>query len=893
MASSSVSNHPPSGLGISSSSRSPPNVPAIDEEPDNDSPGAQHAQDHAVLSDDFLEGEGADTVSFKRKQKQTTASRFLSVLSGGRSDARQPSTSPSPDPLLPNSNRAHGLSTLGDGLNGSHNAGGVKDGSALDWYVEGPGRRVGYEDSTAIDWIFEYTKERQRLRVLYSNSTGVLGYVRQFLDASQIWILLILTGLASGLFAAAIDVVSVWLGDIKTGYCSNGPDGGQFYLNRHFCCFGYDELSQCQDWVSWSRAVHITSAGGKWFIEYFFFLLFSVLFGVTASLLVKEYALYAKHSGIPEIKTILGGFVIRRFMGTWTLVVKSLGLCLAVASGMWLGKEGPLVHVACCCANLFMKLFGSINGNEARKREVLSAAAAAGISVAFGSPIGGVLFSLEQLSYYFPDKTMWQSFVCAMTAAVALQAFDPFRSGNLVLYQVTYSTGWHDFELIPFAMLGIFGGIYGGLFIKMNMKVAQWKKAAPWLPTPIVQVVFVALLTALVNYPNMYMRAQSSALVYSLFAECSEVLDDQFGLCKMGAASGGTIVLLLFAALVGFFLASITFGLQIPAGIILPSMAIGALFGRAVGIIMEIWVHNHPKFFAFQNCEPDIPCVTPGTYAIIGAAAALGGVTRMTVSIVVIMFELTGALTYVLPIMIAVMVSKWVGDAFGKRGIYESWIQFNEYPFLDNSDETPIPDIPVSQIMTRIEDLVVLTATGHTIESLVNVLATHPYRGFPVVSDPREAVLLGYISRAELQYNLHSSTQGPRSLPPETEAFFSHQPLADPRTTLDLRPWMDQTPITLPSRASLLLTANYFQKLGLRYVLFSDRGVLQGLLTKEDVWYVLNGAEETRRTNANDGTELPSGLTREGADGEERGLLNGNEGEDLTPIQGDSDIPIL
>lgn len=427
----------------------------------------------------------------------------------------------------------------------------------------------------------------------------------------------------------------------------------------------------------------------------------------------------------------------------------------------------------------------------------------------------------------------------------------------------------------------------------MNMKVAQWKKAAPWLPTPIVQVVFVALLTALVNYPNMYMRAQSSALVYSLFAECSEVLDDQFGLCKMGAASGGTIVLLLFAALVGFFLASITFGLQIPAGIILPSMAIGALFGRAVGIIMEIWVHNHPKFFAFQNCEPDIPCVTPGTYAIIGAAAALGGVTRMTVSIVVIMFELTGALTYVLPIMIAVMVSKWVGDAFGKRGIYESWIQFNEYPFLDNSDETPIPDIPVNQIMTRIEDLVVLTATGHTIESLVNVLATHPYRGFPVVSDPREAVLLGYISRAELQYNLHSSTQGPRSLPPETEAFFSHQPLADPRTTLDLRPWMDQTPITLPSRASLLLTANYFQKLGLRYVLFSDRGVLQGLLTKEDVWYVLNGAEETRRTNANDGTELPSGLTREGADGEERGLLNGNEGEDLTPIQGDSDIPIL
>lgn len=411
------------------------------------------------------------------------------------------------------------------------------------------------------------------------------------------------------------------------------------------------------------------------------------------------------------------------------------------------------------------------------------------------------------------------------------------------------------------------------------MRIASWKRSTSWLPGPITQVVAVALLSALINYPNLYMRAQSSELVYSLFAECSQD-DDQFGLCKKGSASAGTIVLLIFAASLGFFLASITFGLQIPAGIILPSMAIGALFGRAVGIIMEIWVQNHPDFIAFDTCEPDVPCITPGTYAIIGAAAALGGVTRMTVSIVVIMFELTGALTYVLPIMIAVMISKWVGDAFDKRGIYESWIHFNEYPFLENSEEAPIPDIPASQVMTRIEDLVVLTATGHTIESLTSVLTLHPYRGFPVISDPREAILLGYISRAELTYNLHTSTQPPRNLPPETEAFFAHQPLADPLNTLDLRPWMDQTPITLPAKSSLQLTANYFQKLGLRYILFSSRGVLQGLLTKKDVGYVLNGAEETRRTARGDESAFETGLTREDNEGEARGLLRTDEDED-------------
>src|ERR1700753_2581551 len=194
-----------------------------------------------------------------------------------------------------------------------------------------------------------------------------------------------------------------------------------------------------------------------------------VLFATCASVLVNKYSLYAKQSGIPEIKTVLGGFVIRHFLGAWTLIIKSLGLCLSVASGMWLGKEGPLVHVACCCANVFMKLFNGINGNEARKRETLSAAAASGISVAFGAPIGGVLFSLEQLSYYFPDKTMWQSFVCAMVAAVTLGLIDPFHTGKIVLYQVTYTTGWHSFELGPFLVLGIIGGIYGGLFTRMNM----------------------------------------------------------------------------------------------------------------------------------------------------------------------------------------------------------------------------------------------------------------------------------------------------------------------------------------------------------------------------------------------------------------------------------------
>lgn len=254
----------------------------------------------------------AESVSFKRKQKQggglfgADAARFLAnipglsglaaAVSGGESGGGGPSPRSAggvASPLL----LLQGLEPLQTGGSSSSSgaAGGprqqqpyypgqnaAKDGVPLDWYVEGPGRRVGYEDLTAIDWIFEYTKERQRLRVLYASATGLLGYVRQLADASQVWVVLVLTGLAVGTVAAGIDITTDWLGDLKGGFCSAASeDGGAFYLNKGFCCYGYDEWSNCDGWKPWSTALGIYSAGGKWFIEYFFFLLLSVCFTST------------------------------------------------------------------------------------------------------------------------------------------------------------------------------------------------------------------------------------------------------------------------------------------------------------------------------------------------------------------------------------------------------------------------------------------------------------------------------------------------------------------------------------------------------------------------------------------------------------------------------------
>lgn len=73
--------------------------------------------------------------------------------------------------------------------------------------------------------------------------------------------------------------------------------------------------------------------------------------------------------------------------------------------------------------------------------------------------------------------------------------------------------------------------------------------------------------------------------------------------------------------------------------------------------LLQCFSRAYPQSGIFTSCDPDLPCITPGTYAFLGAAAALSGVMRITVTVVVIMFELTGALTYILPTMVSSHIS--------------------------------------------------------------------------------------------------------------------------------------------------------------------------------------------------------------------------------------------
>ncbi|KAF9484426.1 voltage-gated chloride channel [Pholiota conissans] len=709
-----------------------------------------------------------------------------------------------------------------------------------------------YEDFTTIDWIQDSVLERKR-RLRHARTTHIprsrrpcgLGsistawaQIKKGMDAGQTWFVLSIVGVCIGVNAAIISIVSEWLSDIKMGYCSDG-----WWLNQQFCCWEIEgeEIDGCDSWHSWS---HVTLA--RWII----FVLFATAFSFIASHLVRSLAKYAAGSGISEIKCILAGFIMQGFLGFATFFIKSITLPLVIASGLSVGKEGPSVHVACCIGSLVAGFFDNFRRSQSKMREIVTAASAAGVAVAFGSPIGGVLFSIEEMSHTFSIRTMWRSVFCALVATFTLSAMNPFRTGKLVLFQVTYDRDWHFFEIIFFVILGIFGGLYGAFVIKFNLQVAAFRRKH-LANHGVAEAVTLATLTAIIGYFNRFLRIDMTSSMAILFKEC-EGGGSVFDLCQSSAQWGISNSLLL-ATIIRIGLVVITYGCKVPAGIFVPSMAIGATFGRMVGIIVKAMYTAHPHSGIFKFCAPDLPCITPGTYAFLGAAAALSGIMRITVTVVVIMFELTGALTYILPTMIVLLVTKAVGDFLGTNGIADEMIRFNGFPFLEKEDH--VYNVAVSTVMKK--ELEMLTETGMSVKDVESILSSTEYKGFPIVSSDGSLTLVGYIDRSEIRYVLERARKN-RGRLTNTPCLFTarHQEPDDidlasavheddepeeyfaPTTAgegIQFWPWVNKTPMTVSPELPLEIVMQIFKRMGPRAVLVEDHGVLSGLVTVKDV----------------------------------------------------------
>ena len=764
--------------------------------------------------------------------------------------------------------------------------------------------RVWYDQFTSTDWVHDSIADNFRVRELMSRK-DIRGRLYAWFDGAQGWILVAIIGAVTACLAYFVNVTETSVFHFKEGYCTVG-----WYFGKKKCCYGEE---RCPAWRSWAQVLSFTGMEAKW-LDFIAYVVFVILFAVAACLLTlmtrtemsstfkistmdenlgaddrrkpekdvmgapqpppkhQKIVYYpAAGSGVAEVKVILSGFVVHGYLGVRTLVVKTLALVLSVSSGLSLGKEGPYVHIATCVGNIACRLFSKYNQNDGKRREVLSASAASGVGVAFGAPIGGVLFSLEEVSYYFPPKTLFRTFFCCIVAALSLKFLNPYGTGKIVIFQVRYTTDWRTFEIIIFIFLGILGGALGALFIKASGVWARTFRRIPIIKRmPLLEVFLVALITGLISFWNRYTRIAVTELLFEIAAPCGN--ENPTELCPKDRSEVLSIARYLFIAfIIKSFLTTITFGIKVPAGIYVPSMVVGGLIGRTIGHLVQYFAMSFPDSILFSSCsagEGPESCVVPGVYALVAAGATMCGVTRLSVTLAVILFELTGSLDHVLPFSLSVLVAKWTADAIEPSSIYDLLTDMNSYPLLDNKLRpvftSELGDITPRVRSHRIIDIstspfVAATRLRSKLQRLHD--AGELDGGLPII---RHGVLVGLIPAPDLEYALdklvdeenssclmatgipwnstttqstqpHSPTGGQQQQDTDNDNdndAESGSPTQDPDPT-DFTPYIDPAPVALEIHSPMDLVFQCFVKLGLRYICVLRDGQYAGLVHKK------------------------------------------------------------
>ena len=279
--------------------------------------------------------------------------------------------------------------------------------------------------------------------------------------------------------------------------------------------------------------------------------------------------------------------------------------------------------------------------------------------------------------------------------------------------------------------------------------------------------------------------------------------------------------------------------------------------GRFIGHLVQQMVFAFPNLTIFEDCAAHpygSTCVTPGVYALIGAGATMCGVTRLSVTLAVILFELTGSLDYVLPFSLSILVAKWTADAIEPLSIYDLLTNMNSYPFLNNKTK-PIFTSDLADITPRVRPERLIDISSSPLvpapELRKKILILHEAGeldgGLPII---RHGVLVGLIPAPDLEFALDSlpDEAGSLCLMANIQRFDDvGEDGVEQRDPTDFTPYIDPAPVSLEIRSAMDLVYECFAKLGLRYVCVTREGRFAGLLHRKVFVKYVRELEESER----------------------------------------------
>ena len=203
-----------------------------------------------------------------------------------------------------------------------------------------------------------------------------------------------------------------------------------------FVAFGLEKMELFLVGFRWSGAQYFINEG-LYGVGFLMYLLTGIILCFTAAIWSLWYGPGAIGSGLPEFMGYVSGINYDSWVSHRTLLTKCLGVVMAVAGGFRIGKEGPLAHIGSNLGVLILYLpkitCTRYFQTDSHKRELIAAGAAAGVSVAFGSPIGGTLLAYESSKHspYFGMKLMWKAFFAACVATLTLNILEAFFENNI------------------------------------------------------------------------------------------------------------------------------------------------------------------------------------------------------------------------------------------------------------------------------------------------------------------------------------------------------------------------------------------------------------------------------------------------------------------------------
>jgi len=500
------------------------------------------------------------------------------------------------------------------------------------------------------------------------------------------------------------------------------------------------------------------------------------LFSFLAALLTLT-APTAEGAGMSLVIAELNGVSNPHATSIWTAFVKFFGTIASCSSGLGVGPEGPLVQIGAIIGSWFSRPRQWRVMGDTDFRNIVSAGAAAGLSAAFGAPIGGVLFASEEASTFWSHTTTKRALLCS-TMAVFVLSFchdsvgRPF--GLLLLKIPEEEKKWELFEIPGFLLLATLCGVFASLVTKAVGFISHFRrktKSGRVIEATIITLVIALSQLLLSNFVGKCVDGVSSTetntttmtSVYpsnvAVPLRCSK--EGQFNnlaslmigprefvlkFLLSGKPKDSTSLLALITCF-GFQVLSVIFSAEcaLPAGLFLPTLNWGALLGNICCKVLE-------KAYGRK--------LGPAPYAMIGATSALGGFFRGSISLVVIVLEGTSQLTFLLPLLLCIFFANKIGG-FIAPSFYADQIVRRNIPYLYPSapehacyDETTKETKTAKDVCSK--EVITFREIEH-VHRVEEVLKNTLHNGFPVIKEIKddsgnivEKRLIGLVLRSQL-----------------------------------------------------------------------------------------------------------------------------------------------